>query len=82
MEQLEVKEQLINSGKYNIFICGHTHLREPPHSDGKHENNGKTLVLNPGAAHKKVLNISGAFKEGGIIIFGIQTKEFKFIDLP
>ncbi len=78
----EVKEQLINSGKYNILICGHTHIREPLHSDGKHENNGKTLVLNPGAAHKKVATISGAFKEGGIIIFDIRTKEYKFIDLP
>lgn len=78
----EVKEQLINSGKYNILICGHTHIREPLHSDGKHENNGKTLVLNPGAAHKKVASISGAFKEGGIIIFDIRTRGYKFIDLP
>jgi putative phosphoesterase len=78
----EVKEQLINSGKYNILICGHTHIREPLHSDGKYENYGKTLVLNPGAAHKKVASISGAFKEGGIIIFDIRTKEYEFIDLP
>lgn len=78
----EVKEQLINSGKYNILICGHTHIREPLHSDGEHENNGKTLVLNPGAAHKKVASISGAFKEGGIIIFDIRTRGYKFIDLP
>ena len=42
----------------------------------------ETLVLNPGTAHKKVESISGAFKEGGIIIFDTQTKEYKFIDLP
>ena len=78
----EVKERLINSGEYNILVCGHTHTKEPSlNSDGKYENNGKTLVLNPGTAHKKVASVSGAFKEGGIIIFDIGTKEYKFIDL-
>jgi len=81
----EIKEQLVNNGKYNILICGHTHRRELPNDapKGKYENDNKeTLVLNPGTAHKKVESISGAFKEGGIIIFDTQTKEYKFIDLP
>lgn len=77
----ELKDFFINSGKYNILICGHTHLKEPSPASGKYENNGKTLVLNPGTAHKKVASESGAFKEGGIIIFDIRTKEYKFIDL-
>ena len=80
----ELKEQLASSGKYNIFICGHTHRKELPHDapKGKYENDAKnTLILNPGTAHKKVESISGAFKEGGIIIFDTQTKEYKFIDL-
>jgi uncharacterized protein len=42
----------------------------------------ETLVLNSGTAHKKVESISDAFKEGGIIIFDTQTREYKFIDLP
>jgi len=79
---VEVKKQLINSGKYNILVCGHTHIREPKFSNGKYENNGKTLVLNPGTAHKKVTSVSGAFEEGGIIIFDTATKEYKFTDLP
>jgi uncharacterized protein len=78
----EVKEQLIKSGKYNIFVCGHTHKKEPAgYSNGKYEDSRKTLILNPGTAHKKVASLSGAFKEGGIIIFYLQTREFKFIDL-
>jgi predicted phosphodiesterase len=76
----ELKERLINSGEYNILVCEHTHTKEPSaNSDGKYENNGKKLVLNPGTIHKKVANVSGAFKEGGIIIFDIRTKEYKFI---
>jgi predicted phosphodiesterase len=43
---------------------------------------GPTLVLNPGSAHKKIESISGAFKEGGVIIFNTQTEEYKFVDLP
>jgi uncharacterized protein len=79
---VEIKKHLINSGKYNILVCGHTHIREPKFSNGKYENNGKTLVLNPGTAHKKVTSVSGAFEEGGIIIFDTETKEYKFTDLP
>jgi uncharacterized protein len=78
-----IKDQLVNSKKYDILICGHTHIKEPSlNSIGKYKNDGKTLVLNPGTAHKKIASISGAFKESGIIVFDIQTREYKFIDLP
>jgi putative phosphoesterase len=78
-----VKDLLVNSKKYDILICGHTHVKEPSSIlIGKYKNDGKTLVLNPGTAHKKVASISGAFKESGIVLFDIQTKEYKFIDLP
>jgi uncharacterized protein len=43
---------------------------------------GPTLVLNPGSAHKKVESVSGAFEEGGFIIFNTQTKQYKLVDLP
>ena len=26
----EIKKRLIESGRYNIIVCGHTHKREPP----------------------------------------------------
>lgn len=51
-------------------------------NNNNHGRRGPPLVLNPGTAHKKVESISGAFKEGGIIIFNTQTKEYKFVDLP
>jgi predicted phosphodiesterase len=60
---------------YDIFIHGHTHKR-------RDEKIGKTLVLNPGTAHKKVKSASGLFEEGGIIIYDTQTKEHKFVSLP
>jgi uncharacterized protein len=80
----EVKDLLVKSRKYDVLICGHTHKTELP---AKQElgSNGKrltTLVLNPGTAHKKIESVSGAFTEGGIIIFDTQTKEYRFIDLP
>jgi uncharacterized protein len=80
----EVKDLLVKSRKYDVLICGHTHKIELP---AKQElgSNGKrltTLVLNPGTAHKKIESVSGAFTEGGIIIFDTQTKEYRFIDLP
>jgi putative phosphoesterase len=92
----EVKERLVNSQKYDVIISGHTHKLElpPPVYDTpdnekkeQHESNAQakkesTLVLNPGSAHKKIESISGAFKEGGIIIFNTQTKQYKFVDLP
>ena len=40
------------------------------------------LVLNPGSAHKKVDSLSGAFKEGGLIIFDTGTEEYTFVNLP
>lgn len=97
---IEVKEKLVDSRKYDVIVSGHTHKTELPsvssatnnknekkqHGDNDNNNTkrkrGPTLVLNPGSAHKKVESISGAFKEGGVIIFNTQTEEYKFIDLP
>jgi putative phosphoesterase len=84
----EVKDLLVNSRKYDVLICGHTHKTELPPVTPKEQqlgSNGKrltTLVLNPGTAHKKIESVSGAFTEGGIIIFDTQTREYRFIDLP
>jgi uncharacterized protein len=91
----EVKERLVSSRKYDIIISGHTHKIELPpvstatnnknekqHKNSTERKRGPTLVLNPGTAHKKVESLSGAFKEGGIIIFNTQTEEYKFVDLP
>jgi uncharacterized protein len=71
----KLREAAIKSEIYDIFIHGHTHKR-------RDEKIGKTLVLNPGTAHKKVKSASGLFEEGGIIIYDTQTKEHKFVSLP
>jgi uncharacterized protein len=92
----QLKKKLVDSGKYDVIITGHTHRIEMPsvHStinpnyekqkDGNkiRKNGGQTLVLNPGAAHRKVDSISGAFKEGGLIIFDTENKDYKFVNLP
>jgi putative phosphoesterase len=78
----EIKVLLVNSGRYDILVCGHTHKRESTITrNGTYKNNVKTLVLNPGTAHKKVVSKSGAFEESGVIIFDTQTKEYNFVDL-
>jgi len=79
---MEIKVLLVNSGRYDILVCGHTHKRESTITpNGTYKKNVNTLVLNPGTAHKKVASKSGAFEESGVIIFDTQTKEYKFVDL-
>jgi putative phosphoesterase len=92
----QIKNKLVDSGKYDVIVTGHTHRIEMPsvHStintkdekqDGNkkiHINGSQTLVLNPGTAHTKVDTISGAFKEGGIIIFDTETMDYEFVNLP
>jgi putative phosphoesterase len=79
----EIKRQLIESGRYNIIVSGHTHRMEPAGASmGKYSNDTSTLVLNPGAGHKKTESLAGAFVEGGVIILDTQTREYKFIELP
>jgi uncharacterized protein len=91
----DIKERLVNSQKYDVLISGHTHrieltpvLNRTYSSDDKrhiaspNQKKGSTLALNPGSAHKKVESESGAFEEGGVIIFNTQTKQYKLVDLP
>lgn len=79
----EIKEQLVESGRYNIIVCGHTHVKEPVDvKRGCYPKNASTLVLNPGTGHRKVESVSGAFQEGGIIIMDTGSREYKYINLP
>ncbi len=65
--ELQIKDALVESGRYHVVVYGHTH---------KPENKivRKTLVLNPGTVH-------GFGGEATIMIFDTETKEAEFIDL-
>ena len=60
-----LKVASIGSQIYDVFIYGHTHKKEESRI-------GKTVVLNPGTGHKKIKNTSGAFSDGGTMIFNTQ----------
>lgn len=77
----EIKENIKQSKKYDILICGHTHKRDPQ-SSGTIKDVKDTFDLNPGSAHRKSVSISGLFDEvGRIILFDTQTKIYEFVDL-
>lgn len=72
---LKLKDAAIASKLYDVFIYGHTHIKE--------ENKiGDTIVLNPGTGHKKVKSALGVFQEGGTMVFDTLTKETKYDPLP
>ncbi len=78
----EIKQFLINSKKYDILICGHTHRREPQQGSGVVKDNQGTFVLNPGPAHRKTKSVSGLFNDiGRIILFDTESRTYEFIDL-
>ncbi len=79
----EIRSRLIESGRYNIIVCGHTHRTEPAGASiGNYSIDTSTLVLNPGAGHRKTESLAGAFVEGGVVILDTQSKQYRFIELP
>jgi len=78
-QDLKKKQRMIDSGKFDIFIYGHTHTREP--QEEKLDYQGKTLVLNPGSAHraeKSLMSDRPYFKDPSVLIFDTISKEIKF----
>ena len=73
---------MCTSGKFDVCIFGHSHLREPENENLKII--GDTIVFNPGNAHRslelKYLK-KEYFRKSSIIIFDTKSKKFKFIDL-
>ncbi len=81
--KLEIKKNIVKSQKYDILVCGHTHIQEPKNS-GKISitTNLRTFVLNPGSLHRKSNSISKSFEEvGKIILFDTKIKTYEFIKL-
>lgn len=65
--ELQIKNALVECGKYDVVLYGHTHKCE-------NIKIGNTLVLNPGTTH-------GFEFKPTIMIFDTQTKEAEIIDL-
>lgn len=63
----EIKDALVTCGKYDVVICGHTHVME-------NTRVGKTLVINPGTAH-------GFGDKATVAIFDTDSKQTEFIEL-
>ena len=81
-QDLKKKEKIIKSGKFDVFVFGHTHTRYPKDADAKIING--TIVLNPGTAHsvaKTFASDTQYFGESSIMVFDTTTKQFKFFDL-
>jgi uncharacterized protein len=68
-------EAAILSGKYDVFVCGHTHIK-------RGETKGNTIVLNPGTAHRNFPNLNGQMESiPSIIIFDTQLRSYKFVPI-
>lgn len=63
------KESLIQSGRYDVVICGHTHRVQ-------NKRVGKTLVVNPGTANGWFFGYSAT-----AAVFDTQTRELEFLHL-
>ena len=65
----KLKNSLIESGRYDVIICGHTHKIE-------NRNVGRTLVLNPGTANGWIFGYKAT-----VAIFDTQTRCPEFMNL-
>jgi hypothetical protein len=63
------KESLIQCGKYDVVVCGHTHRVQ-------NKKVGKTLILNPGTTNGWLFGYGAT-----AAIFDTQTREPDFIHL-
>ena len=82
-QDIKKKRKMIDSGKFDVFIYGHSHTRYPKEEEAVAVNN-HTIVLNPGSAHraeKTFYSIPQYFNESSIMIFDTISKKFEFIEL-
>ena len=79
---IKKKNKMINSGKFDVFVYGHSHNRDPEGNEPRMV--GHTMILNPGTAHsaaKTLFTEPQYFRESSILIFDTQTKNFEFYKL-
>lgn len=80
-QDLKKKEKLISSQKFDVFIYGHSHVKD---SEKRIMKKRETLILNPGSSHGEAttrFSDPPYFPKPSIIIFDTVSKEVKFIDL-
>ena len=70
------RESIIQSGKYDLVIYGHTHKMENKEIASQDENRKTTIVINPGTANGWFFGYKAT-----AAIFDTITKECEFIDL-
>ena len=63
------KESLIQSGKYDVVVCGHTHIVQ-------NKKVGKTLVINPGTANGWFFGYRAT-----AVVFDTKSREPEFLNL-
>ena len=80
---IKKSKKMMNSGKLDVYVYGHSHLKDP--GDGKVRRGEKgTIILNPGTAHrasKTYYTIPHFFRESSVLIFDTKTSECDFINL-
>jgi putative phosphoesterase len=70
-----LRESIILCGQYDVFVHGHTHIRYK-------ERHGRTLVLNPGTAHKNFPDSDGNIQDiPSIMIYDTADDDCKMIDI-
>ena len=82
-QDLKKKEKIINSEKFDVFVYGHSHTKDPKYENDVRIGN-KTIVMNPGSSHSAARsNFSEPpyFPNPSIIIFDSITKKIEFVNL-
>ena len=70
-----LRNAIILCGQYDVFVHGHTHIRYK-------ERHGRTLVLNPGTAHKNFPDNQGNIQNiPSIMIYDTADDDCKIIDI-
>ena len=63
----EITASLIDSGRYDVVITGHTH-------EMVHKKEGKTIIINPGTAN-------GFDGKASVAFLDTETREVEFVEL-
>ena len=69
-----LRNTIIESKKYDIFVYGHTHIKEKKIIDD-------TLILNPGSLHKDLQSPDDKLKVPTVVVYDFKSKTADFIQI-